>query len=119
MAINHTLRHLTITACACAALTGQAWSEEAELAIADVPPAVLATMRKSADGATLAEFERETEKGSTIYTATFAGKDGKEMEVTVNPDGSLVGVEREKDDEHGDHEKGHKDDQDDKDKPRK
>jgi len=114
MAISRTIRRLSITAFACAALSGQAWAEETELAITDVPAAVLATMQKSAAGAKLAEFERETEKGKTVYTATFDGKDGKEMEVTVNPDGTLVSVELEKDEKKGAEEKGKKEGKDDK-----
>ena len=114
MAISRTLRRLSITAFACAALSGQAWAEETELAITDVPAAVLATMQKSAAGAKLAEFERETEKGKTVYTATFDGKDGKEMEVTVNPDGTLISVELEKDEKKGSEEKGKKDEKEEK-----
>ena len=71
---------------------------ERELAEKDVPKAVLATMTKAAGTAKLDEFEAESKKGKDVYTATFTDEKTKiEMEVTVDPDGKLIGVEKEDD----------------------
>lgn len=72
---------------------------ERKLEEKDVPKAVLATMTKAAGTAKLSEFEAESKKGKDIYTANFTDvKSNVEMEVTVDPDGKLIGVEKE--DEH-------------------
>ncbi len=88
------------------------WSaeDEVELKKEDVPAAVMTTMLKAADGATLGEFERETKKGVVVFTATFINKDKKEMEVTVDDHGKLVSVEAENDD--GDKKDGKDDEKD-------
>ena len=74
-------------------LTASAWSAEVALKKEEVPPVVLVTMEKSADGNALSDYEKETDKeGRVIYTANFKDKAGKEMEIEVNPDGSLIKV---------------------------
>lgn len=74
-------------------LTASALSAEVALKKEEVPPVVLVTMEKSADGNALSDYEKETDKeGRVIYTANFKDKAGKEMEIEVNPDGSLIKV---------------------------
>ena len=74
-------------------LTVSAWSAEVTLKKEEIPPVVLATMEKSADGHALTAYEKETDKeGKVIYTANFKDKAGKEMEIEVNPDGTLIKV---------------------------
>ena len=75
---------------------------ERKLAEADVPAAVLATMRTSAAGAKLGDYEAEKKAGADVYTAEFTRADGVKMEVTVAADGTLRGLEKDEDEE-GDH----------------
>ena len=78
-----------------------AWGAEEEheqkLAEKDVPAAVLATMKTAAAGAKLDEFESETKHGKAVFTATFDDAKGIEQEVTVDPSGKLISVEKEDD----------------------
>ncbi len=87
-------------------------TDEHKLAEKDVPPAVLATMRKAAPpGVKLGEFESEKQDGKAVFTATFHDAANVEMEITVLPDGTLVGVAKDDDEEDGKDEKkkAHKD----------
>ena len=65
-----------------------------------VPAAVKATILKESAGGKITEIERETTNGKTIYEAEFI-LDGDEIEITIAPDGTLLGreVEHEGDDE--------------------
>ncbi|HEX3133349.1 MAG TPA: hypothetical protein VHX44_07165 [Planctomycetota bacterium] len=96
-------------------LSAGLWSadDEVELKKEEVPAAVLATMEKAAAGAALDEFEKETKKGVVVFTATFDGKDKKEMEVTVDAQGKLISVEAEDADDDKKDGKDHKDEKDD------
>ena len=74
-------------------LMATAWSADVSLKKEEVPPAVLATMEKAANGSALIDYEKETKKdGKVIFTANFKDKDGKEMEIEVSPDGTLIKV---------------------------
>lgn len=77
-----------------------AWADEEEVSIDQVPAAVKATILKEAAGAKITEIERETKDGKTIYEAEFL-QDGKEIELKIAPDGTLLGrkIEEEEDDE--------------------
>ncbi len=70
---------------------------EEKVSIDQVPAAVKATIQKEAQGGTLREIERETKDGKTVYEAEVQ-KDGKEVEVKVAEDGTLLGREVEDDD---------------------
>ena len=62
----------------------------------DVPKAVLATMTKAAGTAKLSDYEAEFITGKEVFTASFVDVKTKvEMEVTVDPDGKLISVEKE------------------------
>lgn len=73
---------------------------EETVSLDQLPPAVKATIPKEAAGAEITEIERETKNGKTVYEAEFL-RDGREIEVKVGPDGTLLGreVEHEDDDE--------------------
>ena len=75
-------------------------ADEQEVTLDQVPPAVKATILKEAAGAKITEIERETEHGETVYEAEFS-RNGREIEIKVAPDGTLLGreVEHEGDDE--------------------
>jgi|GEM_PF-487549 len=59
------------------------------LTLNELPAAVKATILREAAGAPIREIERETEHGRTIYEAEVI-IDGKEIEIEVAPDGTLL-----------------------------
>jgi len=73
---------------------------EVKVALADCPAPVQATLKKEAGGGTISDVEKETEHGKTIYEAD-AMIDGKNYEIKVAEDGSLIGkkLDEEKDEE--------------------
>ncbi len=80
-----------------------AWAEdkqEEEVTLNQVPAAVKATILKESAGGKITEIERETSNGKTVYEAEFL-LGGKEIEIKIAPDGTLLGreVEDEGDDE--------------------
>lgn len=94
----HKILHPLLFACVlgCPGLYS-AEENETKLAEKDLPAAVLATMHTAAAGAKLDEFESETKKGKAVFTATFTDAKGVEQEVTVDPSGTLISVEKEDD----------------------
>jgi uncharacterized membrane protein YkoI len=72
--------------------------EEVQVALADVPDVVRATIVKEAAGAEIKEIEKETEDGRTIYSAE-AIINGQEVDLEIAPDGTLLGKEMENADE--------------------
>ena len=92
-------------------LTAPAAEEhEEEVTLDQVPAAVKATILKEAAGAKIREIERETKDGKTVYEAEFL-VDGKEVEVKIAPDGTLLGrhPEEQGDDDDDDEEDGEDD----------
>jgi len=77
-----------------------AYSDEVEVTLDQVPAAVKATILREAAGAKITEIEKETHDGKTVYEAEFL-RGGKEVEIKIAPDGSLLGqkAEHEDDDE--------------------
>lgn len=71
---------------------------EEEVSLDQVPAAVKATILKEAKGAAIMEVERETSSGKTFYEAEWRA-DGKEVEIKVAADGTLLGREVEEEDE--------------------
>ena len=69
---------------------------EEEVTLDQLPAAVKATILKEAAGGKITEIEREIKNGETVYEAEFL-LDGKEIELTVAANGTLLG--RETDDE--------------------
>ena len=103
-------RHLipTLALAVTMAISSAGWAEEKEEKITadQLPAAVKATLEKAAKGAVLSEFERETEKGKTVYTAEIPGAEkGTVIEFTVAEDGTLLKQETEKDSDHEDGDK--------------
>jgi uncharacterized membrane protein YkoI len=94
--------------CIGAVATRQAMDGEAEVSIDKIPAAVRATIENESKGGTIEEIEVETEDGETVYEAEVI-IDGREIEIEVAPDGTLLGKETE-DDEDDD---GDDDDEDD------
>lgn len=81
------------------AIASSAWCGDDDVALTkeDLPPVVLAALEKAANGKALGEFEKERKHHKTVYTAEFTGADGKEMEITVAEDGTLLKIESEGD----------------------
>jgi len=80
---------------------GWAGDEHEEAVTLDqVPPAVKATILTESAGGRITEIERETKNGTTVYEAEFL-RDGKEIEIKIASDGTLLGrdVEAEHDDD--------------------
>ncbi len=63
--------------------------DDEHLTLNELPAAVKATILKEAAGAPIREIERETEHGRTIYEAEVI-IDGREIEIEVAPDGTLL-----------------------------
>jgi uncharacterized membrane protein YkoI len=64
-------------------------AEEAELKLSDCPAAVQKTLQREAYGAKIDEVEKEIEDGKTTYEAEVT-IDGKEYEISVADDGTLL-----------------------------
>jgi len=75
---------------------------ERDVTIDEVPEAVKATILKEAGDNTITEIEEETKGGVTTYEAEWRTADGKEVEIKVAADGTLLGKEIEDDDDEGD-----------------
>ena len=74
---------------------------EEEVTLDQVPAAVKATILKEAAGAKVTEIERETKNGTTVYEAEFV-LNGREIEIKIAPDGTLLGRETEDEDDDDD-----------------
>lgn len=93
---------------------------EVKVKLADVPADVRATLEKESFGATLPDqIDKETDDGKTVYEADVK-LDGKNYEIKVSPDGTLVSKKLDQEDEkgakHEDDEKNEKNEKKDKDK---
>jgi len=73
---------------------------EEEVTLDQVPTAVKATILKESAGGKLTEIERELKNGKTTYEAEFL-LDGREIEIRIAPDGTLLGREVEGKDDDG------------------
>jgi hypothetical protein len=104
-----------LTACSSIAKEDKEEKEEGEQEIkfADAPAAVQKTLTKEAGGAKIETVDKEMKNGKTIYE-TDVTIDGKEYEICVAPDGTLISKKLEDaDEEHEDKDgKGEKEDDD-------
>jgi uncharacterized membrane protein YkoI len=64
-----------------------------EVQLKDVPAAARRTIEQRTSGGKIKEIERETERGRTYYEVEFV-RDGKEHELRVAPDGSVLHHDR-------------------------
>jgi hypothetical protein len=90
------------------ALAGLAYAEDEEhrnqekIAMSDMPAAVQKTIQDNLDGGTITKTAKETEEGDTVYEAYVKRSGGEEVEIKVAPDGKLVSVGKEKDEDDDD-----------------
>ncbi|MDH3256774.1 MAG: PepSY-like domain-containing protein [Nitrospinota bacterium] len=68
---------------------GKVLETEEILAMEDLPPAVLETVKAESAGGEIKELALETENGNTFYEVEFE-KDGKEHEVKIAEDGTVL-----------------------------
>ena len=71
---------------------------EQNVILGQVPAAVRATILREAGEHKIEEIEKETRNGRAVYEAEWQ-VGGKEIEITVAPDGELLGREVEEDDD--------------------
>jgi len=64
--------------------------DEVKVALTDCPAPVQATLKREVGSGSITDIDKETEHGKTIYEAD-AMIDGKNYEIKVNTDGSLIG----------------------------
>lgn len=81
------------------ALPAIVYGKEEKVKLADCPEAVQKTIKAQANGGTIVEIEKETKKDGTVVYEAEIKKDGKEIEVEVAADGTLIEVEEEDDDD--------------------
>jgi uncharacterized membrane protein YkoI len=82
-----------------------ALATESELKLSDCPAAVQKTFQREANGAKIEDVEKEIENGKTTYEADVT-IDGKEYDITVAEDGTLLEKSLEEDDDEDDDKKG-------------
>ena len=73
---------------------GKVLKMEENLEMKDLPPAVKKTVEAKSAGGKIKELELETEDGKTFYEVEFE-KDGKEHEVKIAKDGTVLEYEME------------------------
>ena len=87
------------------------YAKEEKVKLGDCPEAVQKTIKEKADGGKIVEIEKETKTDGTVVYEAEIKKDGKEFDVVVAADGTLIKVEEEDDgDDDGDEAKRHRDD---------
>jgi len=84
--------------CIGAVATQQFVEGEKDVSMAEVPQAVRAALLAQAQGGTLGEIEMENENGQAVYEANVT-IDGKEVEVKVAANGTVLGKEADDEDE--------------------
>lgn len=81
-------------------MSALAGGKEEKVKLKDCPTAVQKTIKDNAKGGKIVEIEKETSKdGTVLYEAEVKTSDGKEREIVVRADGTLVEIEEEDDDD--------------------
>jgi uncharacterized membrane protein YkoI len=69
-----------------------------KVAPTELPAAVQKTIQDNLGGGTVTETAKETEGGRTYYDAEVQKSGGEKVEIKVAPDGKLIGVGKEEED---------------------
>ena len=93
---------------------GTLLERQEEVSLADVPAAVRATIERELAGVSPEKIERHTKQGTISYEVD-AEVSGKEIELEIGADGTLLDKDVEGDDDNGDDDDGDDDDGDDED----
>ncbi len=72
---------------------------ETAVALADLPPAVRATLDRETAGGKVTEIEREMKDGKTVYSAD-AQVGGQWWDITIGEDGTLISKAQDAGEEH-------------------
>ncbi len=70
-------------------------SNEVDITLAEVPANIIAIVQNALPGITLSEAEKETKNGSVIYELEGKLINGKEYEIKIAEDGSIIKIELE------------------------
>jgi hypothetical protein len=82
------------------ALPVLAGGKEQKVKLEDCPAAVQKTIKDNANGGKIVEIEKEvTKDGTVLYEAEVKTANGKEREIVVGADGTLVKIEEEDDED--------------------
>jgi len=76
----------------CLAASWALWAQEQDVALADVPAAVIAAAEAAVEGLAITEAESEVEDGQTVYELEGTAG-GAEYEIEVTADGEVLEVE--------------------------
>jgi hypothetical protein len=76
-------------------VAAQAYHEETQVEMKDLPAAVQATFKDKAGNDQILRIEKETRKGKECYDA-IVNKDGKETAIRVDAAGKYLGTHEEK-----------------------
>jgi len=93
------------------AIPALAGGKEEKVKLEDCPAAVQKTIKDNANGGKIVEIEKETTKnGTVLYEAEVKTADGKEIDIVVGADGTLIKIESEDDEDDDDDDKDEDDD---------
>ena len=70
-----------------------------KIAMSEMPAPVQKTIQDNLDGGTIIKTAKETGGGNTVYEAYVKKSEGEEVEIKVAPDGRLIGVGKEEEDD--------------------
>ena len=85
----------SIVALSLSALALGACAHEQKVGMADLPPAVKATLDRETAGGTVTEIEKESQHHKWVYSAD-AMVNGEAWDITIAEDGTLISKERER-----------------------
>lgn len=88
------MRHLAMAAVALVVLAGPARGDEDPVPLDKVPKPVLEAVKKRFPKAEAKEASKETTDGKTVYEVALQ-QDGKNIDVTLTPDGAITLIEKE------------------------
>lgn len=90
------LKHSAITLLSAASLFACSdKSNEVEITVTDVPADIVAIVQNALPGISLNEAEKEIKNGSVVYELEGKLINGKEYEIKIAEDGSIIIIERE------------------------
>jgi hypothetical protein len=93
-------------------MVAPAGAKEQKVKLEDCPAAVQKTIKENANGGKIVEVEKDVAKDGTVsYEAEIKTADGKERDIVVAADGTLIKIEDEdEDDDEDDDDKDEDDD---------
>ena len=67
-----------------------ALADDDDVTLEELPEAVRQTALREVKDGTITDIERDTERGVTVYEVEFIEKDGKQFELDIGADGTLL-----------------------------